>query len=345
MQSKCRIFMKNLFLAVIILFCSQNFFAQTNCSGTTLFTEKKCAGDEVNSQEKELFRIVNEYRAKNNLPPIMLSEPLSIVANRHLLDLTINVKYLSHGWSNCPYDVKNEKTWNCVFESPQRLGTSYKGQGFENLYRNLNGNAAPVSALEAWKKSPLHNNLILNLDIWKNVKFDAFGLAISGNYAAIWFGTNGEEDLNYGKKIKGLGISFQKVVEGLTGILSIEKESSNSDSEKWVGNSADKTIKLEIYGTEKDIAETAMAFSSKLSKNVQMTPQNRAALSQFLKNVAEKWDERDKWMDATLLKLAKTPQASQFVNVGKITIEVNINAGNTLQVVVKPYLKPVAKEI
>src|SRR4051812_41656885 len=109
-----------LFLSIgIILICVQVFFAQESCSGTTLFTAQKCAGDEVNPTEQELFRIINEYRAQNKLPPVVLSNSLSFVANRHLLDLTLNIKSLTHSWSNCPYDVKKEDSWNCLFEAPQ----------------------------------------------------------------------------------------------------------------------------------------------------------------------------------------------------------------------------------
>src|SRR6185369_6468608 len=98
--------MKIFLLFGIILMSVQCFSAQVNCSGSTLFTEQKCVGDEISPAEKELFRIINEYRAQNNLPPVALSESLSFVANRHILDLTLNIKYLTHGWSNCPYDLK-----------------------------------------------------------------------------------------------------------------------------------------------------------------------------------------------------------------------------------------------
>ncbi len=249
--------MKLFLLSGMLFICAQCVSAQTNCSGTVLFTEKKCVGDEISPAEKELYRIINEYRAQNNKPPVALSEPLSLVANRHILDLTINVKYLTHGWSNCAYDLKNKAAGNCLFESPQRLNAGYAGQGFDNLYRNLSGTATPALALEAWKKSLMHNNLMLNLDVWKDVKYDAFGIAVSGNYAAIWFGSNESQHVNPGQEIKGLGISFGKLVEGLTSVLSIGKESSLADSEKWVGRSADNSIKLEIFGQERDITETA----------------------------------------------------------------------------------------
>src|SRR5215212_9101487 len=107
--------------------------AQKTCDGKQLFTEKTCAGDTLDTKEKELFRLINEYRAQNRLAPLVLSDALSIVANRHLLDLNINIKYLTHGWSNCAYDSKNQSTWNCVSNAPKMLGVNYAGNGYENL--------------------------------------------------------------------------------------------------------------------------------------------------------------------------------------------------------------------
>lgn len=336
--------MKKIIFFCLLFACAQNLFAAVNCTGTTLFTEQNCTGDEISPAERELHRIINEYRAQNNQPPVMISEPLSFVANRHLLDLTLNVKYLTHGWSNCPYDIKRAETWNCLFESPQRLKSSYTGQGFENLYRNLNGAATPALALEAWKKSQMHNNLILNLDIWKNTKYDAFGVAIEGNYAAIWFGSTGNQTVNLGKEIKGLGVTYDQLTKGLNSVLSIEKTSSLAESAKWVGKSADNSIKLEIYGRESDIAETSMSFSVKLDKKFQLTPQGRAALLQFLKNLSPEWTEREKWTDAALQKIGKAPKSNEAINVKNKTIQLKINAENYLTVIAKPNQKPLAVE-
>jgi hypothetical protein len=337
--------MRKILLFCLTVFCFQSHFAQGNCTGAKLFTEKSCAGDEINTTERELFRLINEYRAESKLPPVAMSEPLSLVANRHLLDLTLNLKYLTHGWSNCPYDIKKEDTWNCIFQSPQRLNTGYTGQGFENLYRNLNGNASPVSALEAWKKSPIHNNLILNLDIWNKTKFDAFGVAVSGNYAAIWFGSKSLMNVEIDQEVEGLGVSFEKLVSGLSTILSINKTESLGESGKWVGKSADNSIRLEIYGKEKDIAETTLALSVKLGRGAQISPQSRSALLQFLANIAPNWRDREKWVDAALTELARNPKIPQSLTIGKKTFVFSLNAANVLNVVVKPAGKKQAREL
>lgn len=336
--------MRILFLLFLVFLSAIASFAQRPCTGQLIFTEKVCTGDEISQPEQELYRIINEYRASNNLPPIALSKPLSFVANRHLLDLENNIKYLTHGWSNCPYEVKDTKTWNCVMDAPRRLNSQYNGQGFENLYRNLNGFATPVLALEAWKKSPMHNSLILNLEVWKGTKFDAFGIAISGNFAAMWFGLPSGDQVKISKPTKGLGVSFEKTVSGLTEILSIQKESSLVDSEKWVGTSADKTVTLEIYGRQEDISETTMAVSFKLDKKLSLTEKNRGILSTFLQNLTGSWRGREKWIDEALSDLNKNPKITRSINLENKTIEMRVNKDNNLTLLVKPYKKPEAEE-
>lgn len=337
--------MKIILLFCLIVLCLQSHSAQTNCTGAKLFTEKKCAGDEISPSERELFRLINEYRAQYKLPPVTISEPLSFVANRHLLDLSLNIKYLTHGWSNCPYDIKKDETWNCLFQSPQRLNSGYSGQGFENLYRNLGGEASPALALEAWKKSPMHNNLILNLDIWKKTKYDAFGVAVSGNYAAIWMGAKGGGDVELDQEVKGFGVSFDELVKGMTTILSIQKTESLGESGKWVGRSADNSIRLEIFGSEKDVAETSLALSVKLNRGAQISPQSRSALLQFLANLSPSWRDPEKWVDAALTQLAKNSKIPQSITIGKKTFIFSINAANVLNIVVKPAGKTGAREL
>ena len=159
-----------------IVFLSMMFFstqigAQENCSGRQILQAENCFGDDVNSDEKTLFDLINKYRLANGRGEVRLSAPLSMVANRRMLDLKQNLKVLTHSWSNCNYDIKDEKTWNCVTDSPKRLNSGYNGQGYETLYRTAMGRALPVPALDAWKKSTLHNSIILNLNTFKAVSY------------------------------------------------------------------------------------------------------------------------------------------------------------------------------
>lgn len=332
-----------IFLFVVSTIFSPTIFGQANCEGNKIFTENICSGDEVNQPEKELFRIVNEYRVQNNLPPIALSESLSIIANRHLLDIIQNLKILTHGWSNCPYDLKNKDTWDCVFESPKRFKVNYKGKGFENLYRINGGQVTPSATLEAWKNSPLHNALILNLNSWKDTKFDAFGLAIDGQYAALWFGSSsGIKDGLKNLQTSGLGVTFERAVAGLTEVVSIKKASSTAVSEQWTGTSPDKSVLLEVAGTQEDVSQATISIKIRLESKTQISAKNRRILGVFLKNLASEWKERDEWTDAAIKNLQSNPKIPQTTIQGNKIITMGVEAQNYLSITVKP--KPVAKE-
>jgi hypothetical protein len=333
-----------IFSFVLLMLFSQVTFSQTNCEGRKIFTEKNCAGDEVSQTEKDLVRIVNEYRTRNNLPAITFSGALSVVANRHLLDLTRNFKSITHAWSNCPYDVKIPSTWKCVFESPKRLNVGYSGNGFENLYRNNDGAATPSLALEAWKKSDLHNSLILNLNIFKDINFDAFGVAINGEYAALWFGSavKTSTDVN-NPKYKGLGVSFDKIVSGLSGIVKINNEVSISG--ELIAASADKSIILETSGSKENVSSAAFSIKIKVNKNFQLTQQNNNLLQIFLNNLASDWKEKDVWIENSIKKLRQNSKKPQTINQANKTFVMNLEAGNYLCVSVKPNSKPSATEI
>lgn len=345
--------MKNKFLStllsvILLLLFNGVLFSQVNCTGAKIFSEKSCAGDDLTAQEKELYKIVNEYRAKNNLQPIALSNPLSVVANRHLLDLINNIKSLSHGWSNCPYDIKNQSTWNCLFQSPKRLNVGYSGSGYENLYRNLNGVATPVLALGAWKKSEMHNSLILNSNLWKDTKFDAFGIAISGSYAALWFGsTAGISNEAKSQKPSGLGVSFEKAVSGLSSSITIKKASSNLENEEWSGTSPDKSVILSLVGVKEDISQADISIKIKIEKDSQISQKNRDILRTFLRNLAPEWKERDAWVDSAITKLRQNPKEPQTATQGNrvLTISHTIDRSNYVSITVKSYRKATAIQI
>ncbi len=330
-------------LAFFGFFCLPTV-AQIKCEGGQILTEKKCVGDEISPMEKELYKIVNEYRAQNNLPQIPISEALSVLANRHLLDISFNIKSFTHGWSNCPYNIDDNDTWDCVFEAPKRLKVGYNDKGYENLFRNNGGNATPALALAAWKKSPLHNGLILNLENWKNTKFDAFGIAINGNLAALWFGApSGIKDALNNSKTLSLGVTFDKAVEGLTDVISIKKASSTAQNEQWTGSSSDKSVLLEVIGTEADISQANIGIKIRLEKNYQINTKNRAILTTFLTNLASEWKDREIWANEAIKNLKLKPKTPQTVTIGNKVFIMSVDAQNYLSISVKP--KPKAKQI
>jgi hypothetical protein len=103
--------------------------ARSECNARQILQPGNCIGDDLDALEIELAKQINDYRLQNSLPAIPLSPALSLVANRHVRDLAMNIGRLTHDWSNCAMTDSN-----CMWQAPQRLGTSYPGDGFENAY-------------------------------------------------------------------------------------------------------------------------------------------------------------------------------------------------------------------
>ncbi len=149
----------------------------------------------VSSQEKELLGLINNYRKSKKLPAITLSPELTKVAKIHARDLETNHpdigKCNMHSWSDkgnwipCCYtdDHKNAaKMWS----KPSEL-TKYTSNGYEIAYESSDG-ARPDEALMSWKKSPGHNDVIIEKGVFNKIKWKAIGIAVEGNYALVWFG-------------------------------------------------------------------------------------------------------------------------------------------------------------
>ncbi|MCK4493129.1 MAG: DUF4214 domain-containing protein [Methylococcales bacterium] len=173
------------FLVYVCLYSSSGWTAE-DCDKQTILKSSACTGDGIEAEELTLHKLVNEYRVEKGLPAIALSPALSIVANRHVQDLDKNLKKLEHGWSDCRYDSQDSATFDCMWKAPQRLGTSYKGNGYENAAFSSDMNA--VNALTIWKNSRAHNDVILNQSVWKQLKWKSLGVGIYNGYAVLWFG-------------------------------------------------------------------------------------------------------------------------------------------------------------
>ena len=154
--------------------------------------------------EIELYKLINEYRVQKGLPQVRLSASLCFVARTPAKDQTDNYKESNrcnmHSWSNkgswssgCyTPDHRNAKLmWN----KPREL-TNYLGDGYEISYYSTYKYASPEAfakdILDGWKKSPGHNDVIMNKNIWKSIRWQAIGIGIHGDYADVWFGK--EED-------------------------------------------------------------------------------------------------------------------------------------------------------
>lgn len=149
---------------------------------------------QASAEEWKLYQIINEYRMQNGLEGIPFSASLTLVAKLHCEDLVNNLRYLTHGWSDCPFDAANSATYRCMWGKPGQL-TNYKGYGYECIHGGEGGyQATAIASMEGWKRSQYHNDVIVNRGMWSGYKWNAIGVAIHGGYASIWFGVEIDPD-------------------------------------------------------------------------------------------------------------------------------------------------------
>ena len=151
----------------------------------------------LSDAEQELFALVNEYRASKKLSPIPFSTSLTKVAQAHVRDLHNNYDYepgekcnphswsKNDDWSSCCYTNDHKKA-QCMWDKPMEIA-GYNSPGYEIAYYQSNG-AIPSVALDGWKVSKGHNQVIINLDIWAKVNWQGMGVGLYEEYAVVWFG-------------------------------------------------------------------------------------------------------------------------------------------------------------
>ena len=181
----------------------------------TEVTGSKIDEDDL-KRAKELVRVINQYRREQGLDEIPYSPRLTDVAKWHVYDLEVNKPSGGscnlHSWSDKgehrDFLAKNNVSWNsccytsdharkqCMWNKPREISDgAYKANGYEIAARNRG--MTSHRALEQWKASPLHLDMILNRGKWAKSKWKAIGAAISSRYAVVWFGK--ETDRSAGK--------------------------------------------------------------------------------------------------------------------------------------------------
>lgn len=165
---------------------------------------------ELSAKEKELIKLVNDYREQHGKKRLKVSKSLMKVARTHINDLNMNfdmdnppvdargIKGNMHSWSDrgnwtpVVY-TKDHKYDKLTIIKPKEL-TGYNQNGYEVAVNGFM--ITPQRALEKWKNSPKHNDTILSQNGWDPpaelieeglTGLSNMGVAINGNYACIWF--------------------------------------------------------------------------------------------------------------------------------------------------------------
>ncbi len=160
----------------------------------------------ITPAEAKLSDLINEYRRSKNLPGIPLSVSLTKVARMHAEDLSKNYSAGKNcnlhswskdpRWSSCCY-TPDHKRAACMWDKPREL-TNYKGDGYEIAYfSNFNYSSETefvMDAMQGWKSSKGHNDLLINGGKWKSSEWKAMGVAVQGDYAVVWLGELTDQD-------------------------------------------------------------------------------------------------------------------------------------------------------
>ena len=150
----------------------------------------------LTAEEKKLYDLIMYYRKQKKLPPIPLSNKLTLVAQLHAKDLAEQYNANDercnlHSWSAkgkwtpCCYTDDHKKA-QCMWDKPREIA-GYQSNGFEISYYS-GGGATAQEGLAGWKVSTGHNQVLINEGIWKTIKWNAIGIGIYKEYGVVWFG-------------------------------------------------------------------------------------------------------------------------------------------------------------
>ncbi|KAF0203461.1 MAG: S-layer [Bacteroidetes bacterium] len=158
--------------------------------------EKHC----LNEAEQQMASAINQYRKKQGLKAIPLSTSLSWVARTHVTDLSEHYEYGTScnlhswsenpAWSSCCYGSDHSQA-ACMWDKPREL-TQYKGDGFEIAFYSTHDYSSTQSfvddAIEGWKKSRGHHEVMMNRGKWKTATWEAMGIGANDQFIVVWFG-------------------------------------------------------------------------------------------------------------------------------------------------------------
>eukprot|EP01089_Gocevia_fonbrunei_P002738 TRINITY_DN12647_c0_g1_i1.p1 TRINITY_DN12647_c0_g1~~TRINITY_DN12647_c0_g1_i1.p1 ORF type:complete len:395 (+),score=67.23 TRINITY_DN12647_c0_g1_i1:392-1576(+) len=147
------------------------------------------------SEQQKVLDLVNQYRNEHGLPSVPTSYWLTATAMMHTMDRRDNGIpqdfgcESGHSWSGksnqfsgpCCY---SGATWECMCMKPSEIS---KGRFPYISYENWVRAPTAESAVNAWKGSNSHNELMLNLNGWAGSTWKSMGAFSCDYYYGLWF--------------------------------------------------------------------------------------------------------------------------------------------------------------
>ena len=157
----------------------------------------------LSEKEAKLYYGINAYRESLGLPKLSLSKSLTTVARTHVADSNAHtpenqvdargIQGNLHSWSAygswTPVVYTSDHNYAAYMWSKPSELTSYPGSGFEiSAWYSLT--MTPDVALDSWKGSQGHNDVMTTQGMWSDLK--TMGVGIDGKYAHVWFGQDAD---------------------------------------------------------------------------------------------------------------------------------------------------------
>lgn len=138
----------------------------TGGSSSSGNTSSSTETSNMNSDEKEVFDLINKQRTNNGLAALKNDSEVQRVARIKAQDMVDN-NYFSH----------TSPTYGSPFDMLKSFKISYKTAG-----ENIAGNSSNSSAVTAWMNSPGHKANILN----SNFNYTGIGVVSSPKYGKMY---------------------------------------------------------------------------------------------------------------------------------------------------------------
>lgn len=120
----------------------------------------------MNSDEQEVFKLINQQRANNGLSALKMDSEVQRVARIKAQDM-VNNNYFSH----------TSPTYGSPFDMLKSFKVSYRTAG-----ENIAGNSSNSGAVNAWMNSPGHRANILN----SSFNYTGIGVVTGSKYGKIY---------------------------------------------------------------------------------------------------------------------------------------------------------------
>lgn len=120
----------------------------------SVFAAREADATSYDAEELRVLRMINDYRQDNGLEPLLLSDTISVAAERHSEDMGER-GFFAHNTASSSYYPAGAEPWDRMEKEGYNYNT-YKGENIAAGYETAE------EAFRAWRNSPSHNAAMLD---------------------------------------------------------------------------------------------------------------------------------------------------------------------------------------